>query len=52
MGAWATGHPPSRPRSRTSRSLRRQATKLVVLLVPDITSDFYADVAISLERDR
>jgi LacI family transcriptional regulator len=30
--------------------LPRQATKLVVLLVPDITNDFCADVAISLEH--
>jgi LacI family transcriptional regulator len=36
--------------SEIGRSLRRTTTRMVVLLVPDATNDFCADVAVSLER--
>lgn len=36
--------------SEIGRSLRRATTRMVVLLVPDATNDFCADVAVSLER--
>lgn len=44
--AGALGYTPSE----IGRSLRLATTKVVVLLVPDATNDFCADVAISLEQ--
>jgi LacI family transcriptional regulator len=44
--ARALGYTPSE----IGRSLRLASTKIVVLLVPDATNDFCADVAVSLEK--